>query len=128
MGRKQTDLGDLRPESLASIQIISVSRKEQELAHAAGAIFVITSDDIRRSGLTTLPERLRTVPGVDVAETGTNDHRLDPHAGWCPTRSLEISVAGRNLLQAEHLEFPSGELVQAEPVARSASLEAPWRF
>jgi iron complex outermembrane recepter protein len=54
--------------------------------------------------------------------------RLDLRAGWRPTPSLEISAAGRNLLQAEHTEFPSGELVQAEPIARSAFLKATWSF
>lgn len=59
-------------ESLSTIEITSVSRKEQKLIHAAGAIFVITNADIRRSGLTSIAELLRTVPGIDVAEIDAN--------------------------------------------------------
>jgi iron complex outermembrane recepter protein len=54
--------------------------------------------------------------------------RLDVRAGWRPSPSLEISAGGRNLLHAEHTEFPSGELVQSEPVGRSAFLMATWSF
>jgi iron complex outermembrane recepter protein len=66
------DLGNLSLDSLASIEITSVSRKEQTLAEAAGAIFVITSEDIRRSGMSNIAELLRTVVGVDVAEIEAN--------------------------------------------------------
>jgi iron complex outermembrane recepter protein len=66
------DLGDLSLDSLASMQITSVSRKEQALTEAAGAIFVITKDDIRRSGMSNIAELLRTVPGLDVAEIDAN--------------------------------------------------------
>jgi iron complex outermembrane recepter protein len=66
------DLGNLSLDSLASIEITSVSRKEQTLTEAAGAIFVLTSEDIRRSGMNNIAELLRTVPGVDVAEIDAN--------------------------------------------------------
>jgi iron complex outermembrane recepter protein len=66
------DLSSLSLESLSSIQITSVSRKEQKLTEAAGAIFVISSEDIRRSGMSNVAELLRTVPGVDVAEIDAN--------------------------------------------------------
>jgi iron complex outermembrane receptor protein len=54
--------------------------------------------------------------------------RLDLRLGWRPTPAFELSGGGRNLLQAQHYEFGSGELVQAEPVGRSAYLKANWRF
>jgi iron complex outermembrane recepter protein len=66
------DLSSLSLESLSSIQITSISRKEQKLTEAAGAIFVISSEDIRRSGMSNLAELLRTVPGLDVAEIDAN--------------------------------------------------------
>jgi iron complex outermembrane recepter protein len=66
------DLSDLSLETLTSMEITSVARKEQKLTEAAAAIFVITSEDIRRSGLTSIPELLRTVPGLDVAEIDAN--------------------------------------------------------
>jgi iron complex outermembrane recepter protein len=70
--QSKPDLGNLSLDSLASMEITSVSRKEQTLTEAAGAIFVITSEDIRRSGMSNIAELLRTVPGVDVAEIDAN--------------------------------------------------------
>ena len=66
------DLGSLSLDSLSSMEITSVSRKEQTLSEAAGAIFVISSEDIRRSGMSNIAELLRTVPGLDVAEIDAN--------------------------------------------------------
>jgi iron complex outermembrane receptor protein len=66
------DLGNLSLDSLSSMEITSVSRKEQTLSEAAGAIFVISSEDIRRSGMSNIAELLRTVPGLDVAEIDAN--------------------------------------------------------
>ena len=54
-------------EELMNVQISSFSRKQQTLGKTAGAVFVITADDIRRSGATLLPEVLRLVPGLHVA-------------------------------------------------------------
>ncbi len=56
---------DLR--ELTEIRVTSVSRRPQKLSDTAAAVYVITSEDIRRSGATTLPEVLRMVPGVEVA-------------------------------------------------------------
>lgn len=50
-----------------NIQVTSVSKKEQRLSRAAAAVYVITTEDIRRSGATNIPDLLRLVPGVNVA-------------------------------------------------------------
>lgn len=49
------------------LQVTSVARQAQPLAQAAAAVFVLTEEDIRRSGATTIPEALRMVPGLQVA-------------------------------------------------------------
>ncbi len=54
-----TDLTELSLEELMNIEITSVSKKPEKLADAAAAIFVITQEDIRRSGVTSIPEALR---------------------------------------------------------------------
>lgn len=54
-------------ESLMNLQVTSVSKKSQQLTDAAAAVFVITQEDIRRSGATNIPDLLRMVPGVQVA-------------------------------------------------------------
>lgn len=65
-------LADLSVEQLINLRVTSVSKREQRLSEAAAAIFVITKDDIRRAGVTSLPEALRLAPGVQVARTNTN--------------------------------------------------------
>ena len=52
------------------LEITSVSRKSQRLTDTAAAAFVITADDIRRSGATSIPDALRMVPGLDVGQVG----------------------------------------------------------
>src|SRR6476469_5254620 len=66
------DLRQTSIEDLMNLEITSASRKEQRAADVAAAVFVITSDDIRRSGMTTLPDLLRLVPGVQVAQINSN--------------------------------------------------------
>ena len=61
------DLLDLSIEQLADLQITSVSRAEERLADAPAAVFVITGDEIRRSGVRSIAEALRLAPGVEVA-------------------------------------------------------------
>lgn len=68
----KNDLTELSIEELANIEVISVSRTPQKQSRSAAAIFVITADDIRRSGATSIPEALRMVPGVDVARISSS--------------------------------------------------------
>ncbi len=62
-------LADYSLEQLmnVSVEVSSAGRKPQKLEDTAAAIHVITRQDIRRSGMTSLPELLRTVPGMQVA-------------------------------------------------------------
>ncbi|MGA1841329.1 MAG: TonB-dependent receptor plug domain-containing protein [bacterium] len=55
-------------EELKQVTIISVLKRPQKLSEATSAITVITHEDIRRSGATSLPELLRNVPGFQVAQ------------------------------------------------------------
>jgi iron complex outermembrane receptor protein len=59
---------ELSLEQLISIQVTSVSKKETSLEQSPAAITVITAEDIRRLGITTIPDALRLVPGMDVAQ------------------------------------------------------------
>ncbi|HTR35709.1 MAG TPA: TonB-dependent receptor [Bryobacteraceae bacterium] len=66
------DLTDATLEDLMNMQVTSVSKREQKVSHAGAAIFVITQEDIRRSGVTNIPDLLRMAPGVDVARIDSN--------------------------------------------------------
>jgi iron complex outermembrane receptor protein len=63
----QNGLADASLEELMNIQVTSVSKKAQPLSSAAASVFVISAEDIRRSGITVIPELLRLAPGVQVA-------------------------------------------------------------
>ncbi len=67
-----SDLTELSIEELMNIEVTSVSKKQQKLIDAAAAVFVITAEDIRRSGATCIPDLLRIVPGLEVARIDTN--------------------------------------------------------
>jgi iron complex outermembrane receptor protein len=54
------------------IEVTSVAKKEQKLSRVAAAIFVITQEDIRQSGARNVPDLLRMVPGMDVAQMSAN--------------------------------------------------------
>ena len=66
------DLSEISLEDLMNVEVTSVSKKEQKLSQTAAAIHVITQEDIRRSGLTSIPELLRRVPGLHVARIDSN--------------------------------------------------------
>jgi iron complex outermembrane recepter protein len=68
----QNDLTQVSIENLLNIEVTSVSKKEQKLSRVAAAVFVITPEDIRRSGSTNIPDLLRMVPGMDVAQINAN--------------------------------------------------------
>jgi iron complex outermembrane receptor protein len=70
--RSKPDLGDISFDTLVNAEITSVSRKEEKITQAAAAVFVIMQEDIRRSGLTSIPEVLRMVPGLTVAQVDAN--------------------------------------------------------
>ncbi len=67
-----SDLTELSIEQLMNIEITTAGRKNQRLSETAAAVFVITQEDIRRSGATTIPDLLRMVPGLQVARIDGN--------------------------------------------------------
>lgn len=67
VGAATADLTQFGIEELMQVKVVSAAKTEQTLQETAGAVFVITADDIRRSGATNVPEALRLAPGVEVA-------------------------------------------------------------
>jgi len=73
---KLADLGDLSLEQLSNIQVTSVSRHAENIQDAAASVYVITADDIRRSGVTSLPEALRLAPNLEVARVNSSQYAI----------------------------------------------------
>src|SRR5437867_3935781 len=73
---KPSDLADLSLEELANLEVTSVSRRAERLSDAPASIFVITGDDIRRSGATSIPEALRLAPNLEVARVDSRQYAI----------------------------------------------------
>ena len=82
-------LTDLSLEELSNIEITSVSKRAERLSDAPTSVFVITGEDIRRSGATSLPEALRLAPNLQIGRASAN--------GWA------ISARGFNSSSANKL-------------------------
>jgi iron complex outermembrane recepter protein len=61
-------LSELTLEQLLDVEVVSASRRAQRLQEVPSAVYVITAEAIRRSGMTSVPEALRLAPGVQVAK------------------------------------------------------------
>jgi iron complex outermembrane receptor protein len=97
-GAQQPDLIDRSLEDLMNIKVTSVSKTEQTLSRTASAIFVITAQDIRRSGATNIPDLLRMVPGMDVAQIGANTWAISARGlNGRFSNELLVLVDGRNV-------------------------------
>ena len=88
--RSDNALLDMSIEELMRVEVTSVSRRSQKLTEVASAVFVITQDDIRRSGVTNIPDALRMAPGVQVERVSTDK--------WA------VSIRGFNGLYANKLQ------------------------
>src|SRR5438045_9337863 len=66
------DVTAMSMEDLMNMKVTSVSKRTQKVADAAAAVFVITQEDIRRSGAQSVPEALRMAPGLEVARIDEN--------------------------------------------------------
>lgn len=76
-GDTRDDFTKFTIEELMNVEIISVSKKPEKLSEVAAAVFVITQEDIRRSGATSIPEALRLAPGVQVARITSTDWAIN---------------------------------------------------
>jgi len=91
-------LADLSLEELSNIEITSVSKRAERLSDAPAPIFVITAEDIRRSGATSLPEALRMAPNLEVARVSSHAYAISSR-GFNNTigNKLQVLMDGRIL-------------------------------
>jgi iron complex outermembrane recepter protein len=73
---RAAELADLSLEELANLPVTSVSGRAERLADAPASIYVISADDIRRSGVTSLPEALRLAPNLQVARSDASQYAI----------------------------------------------------
>ena len=92
------NLADLSLEQLSNIVVSTVSRREEPLAKAAASVYIITGDDIRRAGATSIPEALRLAPNLQVARSGASGYAITAR-GFNGTlaNKLLVLVDGRTI-------------------------------
>lgn len=95
----QRHLADLSLEELANLHITSVSRRTERLSDAAASVFVVTGDDIRRSGATSLPEALRLAPNLQVARIDARQYAIAARGfnGTAASNKLLVLIDGRTV-------------------------------
>jgi iron complex outermembrane receptor protein len=91
------DLTELSPAELADIEV-SISKKAERRSDLPAAVSVLTSEELRRTGVTTSAEALRLVPGVQVARANSNQWAIGIR-GFASTlsRSLLVLIDGRSV-------------------------------
>ena len=93
-----SELTSFSIEDLMNIKVTSVSKKPQRIADTAAAIYVITSEDIRRSGMSSVPELLRLVPGVIVGQIDANKWAISVRGfNGQFANKLQVLIDGRSV-------------------------------
>lgn len=85
---------DMSLEDLVDYRLMSMSRKEQRVADMAAAAYVISGEEIRRSGAQSIPEALRLEPGFNVAQINRNSWAVS-------SRGFKERFAGKLLVQVD---------------------------
>src|SRR6185437_8913971 len=91
-----SNLSQLSLEQLGNIEVMTASKTPEEVWKTPAAIYVITQDDIRRSGATSIPEALRLAPGVEVARVDSSKWSIGIRGfGSRLSRSVLVLIDGR---------------------------------
>ena len=95
---QQSDLKKMSLEELSQIEVTTPSKEPEKAFVTPAAIYVITGEDIRRSGVTTIPEALRLAPGVEVARIDSNKWSIGIRGfGSRLSRSVLVLIDGRTV-------------------------------
>ncbi len=96
--KKSRDLTELSVEELANVEVTTAGKKAQKRGDVAAPVYVITGEEIRRSGVTSIPEALRMAPGVNVARIDSNKWAVGIR-GFASrlSRSMLVLMDGRSV-------------------------------
>ncbi|MFQ5864230.1 MAG: TonB-dependent receptor plug domain-containing protein [bacterium] len=95
---KMIDLTKLSLEELMNMEFVTVSKKPERLFESAAAAFAITQSDIRRSGATNIPDALRMVPGMQVAQHDANSWAITARGFSGLSRGISGQFANKLLV------------------------------
>jgi iron complex outermembrane receptor protein len=91
-------LKQLSLAELGSVEVTTASKEPEKIWKTSAAIFVLTQDDIRRSGAASIPEVLRLVPGVEVARINSSQWSVGIRGfGSSFSKSVLVLIDGRSV-------------------------------
>lgn len=94
----ENDLGSMSLEQLMDMSVTTVSKRTQSFSTAAAAIYTITQEDIRRSGVTSVPEVLKFVPGLEVSRNNATSWAVSARGFSSQfARKLLVLIDGRSI-------------------------------
>lgn len=102
----QTNLCELSLQQLLDVSIVSASQRPQRIMETPAAAFIVTADDIRRSGAATVADALRMVPGITVGHLHNASWFVSSRGFFTTTDKLLVLVDGRSVYSPLHSGLP----------------------
>lgn len=127
LAQASQDFGSMSIEDLMKVQVTTASRSKQLLGDVPAAIFVLTQDQIRSSGLKTVPEMLRLVPGVQVSQIDGNKWQISIRGfGGRYSNKLQVLIDGRSIYTPLYSGVVwEGNLVAVDEIDRIEVIRGP---
>src|SRR5664279_3172520 len=124
VGSPTDDLTRLGVDELFSVQVTSVGRKAQKISKSPASVFVLTAEDIRRSGATSIPEALQWVPGVTALSVDGRSWAVSIRgSARMYSDKILVMIDGRSLFTPlfsgviwDAIDVPMGDIEQIEVV------------
>lgn len=92
------NLKQLSLAQLGDVEVTTVSKEPEKVMRTPAAIYVLTAEDIRRAGVTNIPEALRLVPGVEISRIDSDSWAVGIHGfGGAFSRSVLVLIDGRSV-------------------------------
>src|SRR3954468_5857399 len=98
------DLGRLSIEELAQVEVTSVFKRPEPVNRTPASVYVITQDEIKRSGAVSLPEALRLAPNLQVARLDAATYAVSARGfnGYQASNKLLVLIDGRSVYTPLH--------------------------
>jgi iron complex outermembrane recepter protein len=122
------ELRRLSLEELVNLEITTVSRRPELLQDAAASVYVITSEEIRRSGANSLPEVLRLAPNLHIARQDARTYAVSARGfgTFLASNKLLVLIDGRSVYSPLHGGvFWDQQQVMLEDVERIEVISGP---
>ncbi len=124
VGTPTGELTNLSVEELFSVQVTSVGRKAQQLSRSPAAVYVLSAEEIRRSGATSIPEALRWVPGLTVSRLDGRSWVVSARgSGRLYSNKILVMIDGRSLYTPlfsgvvwDSIDVPLEDIAQIEVI------------